>query len=106
MAKGLPRVKRLERLHRVDKPKMGRPPIAPSGRLGRVLQIRLSDIERDTYQRAADRAGIALSAWMRDRLTKAAMREAKRTTAEKRTAILAQPVPRPLAGRSRRGAAQ
>jgi len=58
--------------------KMGRPTIDPEGPLGRVFQIRLSDAEREEYQRAATRAGVKLSAWIRDRLGKAAKRESKR----------------------------
>ena len=101
MSKGLPRDKRNERLRRVDKPKVGRPPIAPSGPLGRVVQIRLSSEEREAYQVAADRAGVALSAWMRDRLTAAAKREARRLSGEWRKAESATLAPRPATGRSR-----
>jgi hypothetical protein len=56
---------------------MGRPPKRPGG-LGSVFQIRLSDAERAEYQAAAERAGVALAEWMRDRLSKAAKRESKR----------------------------
>jgi len=58
-------------------PKMGRPPLNPSGPQGRVLQIRLSDAERIEYQKAAERCGQSLSAWIRERLARAAKREAK-----------------------------
>lgn len=56
---------------------MGRPPIDPDGPMGKVFQIRLSESERSDYQQAADRAGMKLAAWVRDRLTKSAKREAK-----------------------------
>ena len=57
---------------------MGRPTIAPEGPMGRLLQIRLTDAERDEYEQAAARAQVKLSAWIRDRLSKAAKRESKR----------------------------
>src|SRR6185295_13010120 len=55
--------------------KMGRPPIDPTGAMGRVFQIRLTDAERAEYDRAATRAGVKLAAWIRDRLSRAAKRE-------------------------------
>jgi hypothetical protein len=62
----------------MDKPKMGRPTIDPDGPLGRLIQIRLSDAEREEYDSAAAKAGLKLSAWIRDRLGKVAKRESKR----------------------------
>ena len=44
---------------------------------GDVLQIRLSPAEKDGFQGAAKIAGIALSAWVRERLRWAATRELK-----------------------------
>ena len=38
----------------------------------------LTDAERDTYGRAAGKAKLSLSAWIRDRLSKAAKRESRR----------------------------
>jgi hypothetical protein len=61
------------------KPKMGRPPINPAGPQTRVLQIRLTDAERIEYQKAAERCGQSLSGWIRERLARAAKREAKET---------------------------
>jgi predicted HicB family RNase H-like nuclease len=52
--------------------KMGRPPIASSGAMGRVFQMRLTDADREAYEQAADRAGMTLSAWIRNQLGKAA----------------------------------
>jgi hypothetical protein len=39
------------------------------------VKIRLSDAEKRGFEKAADRAGISLSAWMRERLRRAAIRE-------------------------------
>ena len=55
--------------------KMGRPTIDPRGAKGKVCQIRLSDAERAEYGRAAQKADVKLSAWIRDRLSRAAKRE-------------------------------
>jgi hypothetical protein len=40
-----------------------------------LLQLRLLATEKDSFQRAADISGIALSAWVRERLRAAARRE-------------------------------
>jgi hypothetical protein len=40
-----------------------------------VMQIRLSPAEKESFQLAAELSGIALSAWMRERLRRAATRE-------------------------------
>ncbi len=40
-----------------------------------VLQIRLSDREKEGFQAAADIAGIPLSSWVRERLRIAAIRD-------------------------------
>ena len=40
-----------------------------------VLQIRLTDEEKQGFQEAADLAGIALSSWVRERLRLAAIRD-------------------------------
>jgi antitoxin component of RelBE/YafQ-DinJ toxin-antitoxin module len=53
--------------------KGGRPTKVPGG-LRRVLQIRLTDAERAEYQKAAERAGLSLSEWIRSCLGKAARR--------------------------------
>ena len=39
------------------------------------VKIRLSEKEKDGFEQAADHAGISLSAWMRERLRRAAIRE-------------------------------
>ena len=40
-----------------------------------VLQIRLTDREKEGFQAAADLAGIPLSSWVRERLRMAAIRD-------------------------------
>jgi hypothetical protein len=40
-----------------------------------LIKIRSSPAEKEGFQQAADRAGIALSAWARERLRTAAIRE-------------------------------
>lgn len=40
-----------------------------------VLQIRLTDAEKQGFQAAADLAGIPLSSWVRERLRLAAIRD-------------------------------
>jgi hypothetical protein len=56
----------------------GRPPLPPDQTKPGVFQIRLSEAERGEYREAAQRAGVPLAVWMRDRLSKAAQRESKR----------------------------
>ena len=40
-----------------------------------LVKMRLTASEKATFQQAADLAGIPLSAWMRERLRKAAVKE-------------------------------
>jgi hypothetical protein len=42
-----------------------------------VVQLHLTDSERIEFQKAAERCGLSLSAWMRGRLNECARREAK-----------------------------
>jgi hypothetical protein len=42
-----------------------------------IVEIRLTDSERITYQKEAERCGQSLSEWIRQRLAQAAKREAK-----------------------------
>jgi hypothetical protein len=60
------------------KTKRGRPPLDASEAKGLVYQLRLTEAEREQFENAATKAGLKLSAWMRERLTKAATRESKR----------------------------
>ena len=56
---------------------VGRPPRDPKGGAAKIVPIRLTDTEKAAYQKAADKAGVSLSVWVRDRLDKAAKREAR-----------------------------
>jgi hypothetical protein len=40
-----------------------------------LIKIRVSDLEKEGFQEAADLAGLKLSAWARERLRRAAIRE-------------------------------
>jgi len=55
----------------------GRPPLPPEMTKPGVFQMRLSDAEKVEFQEAAERAKVPLAQWMRDRLSKAAKREAR-----------------------------
>jgi hypothetical protein len=44
-------------------------------KLDEGLQIRVTSTEKQAFQQAADLAGIALSAWIRERLRSVAIRE-------------------------------
>ena len=55
--------------------KRGRPPIDPSKAKSGYLDIRLEDAEKIAFKEAADLAGLALSAWVRERLRLAARKE-------------------------------
>lgn len=58
---------------------MGKKRGAPKKPVGKTKestkQIRLSDADRETFQGAADLAGIPVSAWMRERLRQIARAE-------------------------------
>jgi predicted HicB family RNase H-like nuclease len=58
--------------------KVGRPTRDPKGKASKLFPVRLTDSERAEFERAAKRAELSVSEWMRDRLAKAARREAKR----------------------------
>ena len=60
------------------KPKMGRPPKSADEQASEIVALRLTTDERAECERAAKRADVKLSAWMRDRLLRAAKRESKR----------------------------
>ena len=57
--------------------KRGRPPKTDEERADERLELRLVAADKLAWQEAADRAGLKLSAWIRDRLDKAAKREAR-----------------------------
>jgi hypothetical protein len=56
----------------------GRPKLDARGGPSKYLTIRTAELEREEYRRAAERAGMPLSEWIRDRLDKAVKRESKR----------------------------
>ena len=58
--------------------KAGRPPRGPKAGAAKHFIMRLTDAERESYARAAERAGVSQSEWIRGRLDKAAKRESKR----------------------------
>lgn len=53
----------------------GRPPVAPGKTKAEYLEVRLENAEKQAFKDAADLAGLALSAWVRERLRTAARRE-------------------------------
>lgn len=55
----------------------GRPRRDPDGGETRLFPIRLTDAEKADYERAAARAGVSVSEWIRDRLGKAVKRESR-----------------------------
>jgi|tagenome__1003787_1003787.scaffolds.fasta_scaffold14230037_1 hypothetical protein len=57
--------------------KGGRPPLAPGEAKGHRLQIRVTDAELSECQEAARKAALSLSEWVRDRVSRAAKREAR-----------------------------
>lgn len=56
----------------------GRPTRDPKGQASKLFPVRLTAAERAEYAKAAKRAEMTISAWMRDRLGKAAKREVGR----------------------------
>ena len=58
---------------------MGRPPKEPTDRLAEIIQFRMTEAERKQCEHAADRAGVKFSAWIRDRLLRAAKRESAKS---------------------------
>jgi predicted HicB family RNase H-like nuclease len=58
--------------------KRGRPKLDPKGSPSKYLTIRVAPGEYDAYAVAAEKATTTLSDWVRDRLNRAAKREAKR----------------------------
>jgi hypothetical protein len=61
----------------MKKPQMGRPPKEEAERLAKIVQFRLTTEEYGDCQKAATKADIALSAWIRERLVRSAKRELK-----------------------------
>lgn len=57
------------------KQRRGRPPVDPSKTKAAYLEVRLERAEKQAFKEAADLAGLALSAWVRERLRRAAREE-------------------------------
>jgi hypothetical protein len=57
--------------------KRGRPLRDPDGGVSRIVPIRMTEAEKQTYQLAADKAEMSLSEWIRNRIARAARRELK-----------------------------
>ena len=57
--------------------KRGRPPKTDEERALERIELRVVTADKVSWQEAADRAGMKLSAWIRDRLEKAAKRESR-----------------------------
>jgi hypothetical protein len=55
--------------------KRGRPAMSDPDRKARYLQVRVTDAELETFGVAADIEGMAVSAWVRNRLRAAAKKE-------------------------------
>jgi len=58
--------------------RMGRPPKAADEQLSEIIAIRMTGAELKQCEQASERAGVTLSAWIRDRAVKAAKRESKK----------------------------
>ena len=55
--------------------KAGRPKAAPGQARTELLKVRMTPDERRSFERAAEIAGIGVSAWMREKLRRVAARE-------------------------------
>jgi hypothetical protein len=55
--------------------KRGRPPGSTGKAKNDLLQLRVDELEKEAFQRAADLAGIGISAWARERLRQVCKRE-------------------------------
>jgi uncharacterized protein (DUF1778 family) len=55
--------------------KRGRPPVDPQKAKAEYLEVRLEVAEKQAFKDAADLAGLALSAWVRERLRRIAREE-------------------------------
>lgn len=66
--------------------KRGRPPVGSDKAKADYLEVRLEVAEKQAFKEAANLAGLALSAWVRERLRRAAREELKK--ADKPVAFL------------------
>ncbi|MBI2479874.1 MAG: hypothetical protein HYV60_14950 [Planctomycetia bacterium] len=58
--------------------KLGAPPKDPEKRKSNVVQIRLTDLEKEQCEQAAELDGAKMSQWARDTLVRTANRRIKR----------------------------
>ena len=61
----------------MGKKRPGRPKKPPGTTKARYLQVRIEDAEKAGFNAAAERAGLPLSAWVRERLRSVARTELK-----------------------------
>ena len=59
--------------------KRGRPPVPGGEAKADYLEVRLDSAEKEAFKSAAETAGLALSAWVRERLRRAAKKELEET---------------------------
>jgi predicted HicB family RNase H-like nuclease len=59
---------------------MARPPKKKEESRAKLMQVRVQDREYETFKEAAERAGLDLSAWVRERLRNAARKDLKNDT--------------------------
>lgn len=57
--------------------KRGRPSLSVDERAEERLELRVKSADKDAWQESASQSGMSLSAWIRDRLNKAAKRNAR-----------------------------
>lgn len=58
--------------------KRGRPPSEAGKAKDESIEVRVSGAEKEAFQAAADLSGLAVSAWVRERLRKAAAGELRK----------------------------
>ena len=64
------------------KTRMGRPPKPEAEQASEIIALRMTEAERKQCEHVASKAEMKLSAWIRDRVLRAAKREAKREVTE------------------------
>lgn len=62
------------------RPKAGRPVKPEAQKKSETLELRINSLEKEAFKKASSIAGIGLSAWARERLRVAAMRELDEAT--------------------------
>jgi predicted HicB family RNase H-like nuclease len=64
-------------MEHTEKRGRGRPPKAADEKAEERIELRIPTADKAEWQASAERAELKLSAWIRDRLNKAAKREAR-----------------------------